>query len=114
MLVTWGTIEIPIHVLLDTGCSTPLITNTFVNRWNILCLEHENPIPIRNFTGDLVFGVGLKYTRPVLLRYRKYYTQEVLEMALMEPEVDVFLPFWWIAKHAPQGAWDSPKLRFSS
>jgi len=26
----------------------------------------------------------------------------------------VFLPFWWISKHAPQGAWDSDELRFSS
>jgi len=26
----------------------------------------------------------------------------------------VFLPFWWIAKHPPQGAWDSPELRFTS
>ena len=28
--------------------------------------------------------------------------------------MDVFLPFWWIAKHPPQGAWDSAELRFSS
>jgi len=28
--------------------------------------------------------------------------------------VDVFLPYWWIAKHAPQGAWDSDELRFST
>jgi len=32
----------------------------------------------------------------------------------MEAGVDVFLPFWWIAKHPPQGAWDSPEMRFSS
>src|SRR3978361_1592097 len=32
----------------------------------------------------------------------------------MEPEVDIFLPFWWIAMHQPQGAWDSSDLPFSS
>jgi hypothetical protein len=32
----------------------------------------------------------------------------------LEPSVDVFLPFWWIAKHAPQEAWDSPHLQFDS
>jgi len=32
----------------------------------------------------------------------------------METGVDLFLPFWWIAKHPPQGAWDSSKMRFSS
>jgi len=38
----------------------------------------------------------------------------VFEVAPLEPEVDLFLPFWWIAKHPPQGAWDSEELRFSS
>jgi hypothetical protein len=28
--------------------------------------------------------------------------------------VDLFLLFWWIEKHPPQGAWNSPELRFSS
>ena len=28
--------------------------------------------------------------------------------------MDVFLPFWWITKHPPQGAWDSAELWFSS
>ena len=28
--------------------------------------------------------------------------------------MDVILPFWWLAKHAPSGAWDSPQLRFNS
>ena len=32
----------------------------------------------------------------------------------METGVDLFLPFWWIAKHPPQGAWDSFKMHFSS
>jgi hypothetical protein len=32
----------------------------------------------------------------------------------MEPEVVIFLPFWWIAKQQPQGAWDSNELWFSS
>jgi len=38
----------------------------------------------------------------------------VFEVAPLVPEVNLFLPFWWIAKHPPQGAWDSEELRFSS
>ena len=38
----------------------------------------------------------------------------MFEGALLEPEVNLFLPFWWIAKHPPQGAWDSEEHRFSS
>jgi hypothetical protein len=103
-----------IRVLLDTGCSTPLISNTLTDKQNIPCLKHEPCIDIRNFSGDTVAGAGERYTEPLLLQHRKHHTQEVFEVAPLEPNVDVFLPFWWIAKHNPQGAWDSAKLRFST
>ena len=32
----------------------------------------------------------------------------------MDPEVDIFLPFWWISKHPPQGVWTSKEVRFNS
>jgi hypothetical protein len=50
----------------------------------------------------------------MLLQHRKHYTREAFEVFPMEPKVDIFLPFWWIAKHPPQGAWESTDLRFSS
>jgi hypothetical protein len=73
-----------------------------------------NTISIENFTGEIVAGAGKKYTRPMLLQHRKHYSREVFEVAPLEAKVHAFLPFWWISKHARQGAWNSPKLRFSS
>jgi len=32
----------------------------------------------------------------------------------MEPEVDIFLPFWWISRHPPQGICESEEIRFNS
>jgi len=32
----------------------------------------------------------------------------------MDPEIDVFLPFSWIANHPPQGAWTNKEIRFDS
>jgi len=32
----------------------------------------------------------------------------------MEEETDIFHPFWWIAKHPPQGARQDPEVRFNS
>ena len=32
----------------------------------------------------------------------------------MDPEIDIFLPFEWIDKHAPQGPWNSREVRFNS
>ena len=32
----------------------------------------------------------------------------------MDKEIDIFLPYWWIAKHPPQGAWENQEVRFNS
>jgi transposase InsO family protein len=114
MVIHWDQRKTTIYVLLDTGCTTPLISNTFVDKTNVPCLRHEHGVVIRNFSGDIVQGAGNRYTKPMLLQHRKHYTREIFEVAPLEPGVDVFLPFWWISKHTPQGAWDSSELRFST
>jgi len=114
-MVHQGTSQpITVYALLDTGCTTPLISNTFVDKWSIPCLPHKNAVAIRNFTGDIVNGAWERYTIPMLLQHQRHFTQEVFKAAHLEPGVDVFLPFWWIAKHAPQSAWDSDELCFST
>jgi hypothetical protein len=115
MMMHWGIEnQYRVRVLLDTGCTTPLISKNLLEKKNIPCRLHEHGIAIRNFTGELVPGAGQKYTEPMLLRHRNHYTQETFEVAPLTPEVDIFLPFWWIAKHVPGGAWNHPELRFSS
>jgi len=32
----------------------------------------------------------------------------------MDPEINIFLPFDWISRHPPQGAWTSQEIRFNS
>jgi len=92
----------------------PLISKQTVGKLMLPCQQHEQQIGIRNFTGELVAGAGQEYTIPITLQHREHYSQEVFEVAPLEPEVDIFLPFWWIVKHAPQGAWNNSELRFNS
>ena len=56
----------------------------------------------------------MEYTQTILLQHRKHFTREIFDVAPLEPEVDLFLPFWWIAKHPLQGTLDSNELQFSS
>jgi len=51
---------------------------------------------------------------PLLVQHRKHYTKESFQISPMDPEVDIFLPFSWIMKHPPQGAWMNQKVRFNS
>jgi len=48
------------------------------------------------------------------LQHRNHFTNEQFEVAPMEEVIDLFLPFEWIERHPPQGAWTSEEMRFSS
>jgi len=112
MMLHWGNKDsCRVRVQLDTGCSTPLISNQLVEKISLPCIEHKQEIAIWNFTGELVPEAGQRYTSPVMLQHRQHYTREVFEVAPLEAEVDIFLPFWWIARHPSQGAWDMAELR---
>jgi len=114
MIISWGPTQIAVWVLLDTSYSVPLISTRVTEKYNIPPIHRRMAAPLQNCSGEEVKGAGMEYTKPLLLQHRKHYSQDVFEVAPLEPEVDLFLPFWWIAKHPPQGAWDSEKLRFSS
>ena len=104
-----------VRVLLDSGCTTPLISTPLAERLKIPCLRRKEQVELRDFTGELVKGAGQLYTQPLLLQHRRHYTKEVFKVTTLEPGVDVFLPFWWTLKHdAPHSTWHLPELRFGS
>jgi len=117
MILEWeedGSHCLTVNVLLDKGCTTTLLSQSCADRFHIPRVHREEKVGIRNCAGELVKGVGEAYSVPVLLRHKQHYTKKVFEIAPLEPGVDLFLPFWWVVKHAPQGAWDSTALRFTS
>jgi len=40
-----------VRVLLDTGCSIPLLNRKTVEKLGVELLEYDRPLPIENFTG---------------------------------------------------------------
>jgi len=103
-----------IKVLLDTGCSVALINERTVEKRGIKTKCHQHPRGIENYTGEKVEGDGQYYTKPLLLQHRGHYSWEKFEVTPMDPEIDIFLPFSWISKHPPQGAWTMEEVRFNS
>jgi len=104
----------PVRVLLDTGCSIPLISQRTIKKLGIERKTHKTTRTIENFTGETVRNAGQYYTKPMQLQHRNHFTNEQFEIALMEEAIDLFLPFKWIERHPPQGAWSSEEMRFSS
>jgi len=114
MIISWGPTQYVVRILLDTGCSVPVISTKISKKYNIPRICRRSTAPLQNCLGEEVKAAGMEYTEPLMLQHRKHYSQGVFEVAPLEPEVDIFLPFWWIAKHPPQGVWDSEELHFSS
>ena len=114
MILEEGGKNYRVRVLLDTRCSIPLINQRTVEKLGIPLQRHNLAVPIENFPGQLVEGAAQYYTKPLLLRHRRHVTRESFEVAHMEEGTDIFLPFWSIAKHPPQGAWQDPEIRFNS
>jgi len=91
----------PIRVLLDTGCSIALINEQTIKKLGIQRQKHQRPRTIENYTGEAVPGVGQYCTKALKIQHRKHFTWEQLEISPMDPEINVFLPFSWIADHPP-------------
>jgi len=74
------------------------------------------PTPSRNreLYGGKVEGAGQYFTKPLLLQHRRHYSWEKFEVTPMDPKIDIFLPFSWITKHPPQGAWTTEEVQFNS
>jgi len=103
-----------VKTLLDTGCSIPLINQRTIERLGIERKTYKNPRTIESFTGETVENAGKYYTGPLRLRHRDHYTSERFSVAPMEEAIDLFLPFEWIERHPPQGAWTPEEIRFNS
>jgi len=103
-----------VKTLLDTGCTIALINQETVKRLGIQQSQRKNPIRIENYTGEVVEDAGKWCTEPMRLQHRNHYTKERFDVSPMDPEIDIFLPFWWIDKHTPQGPWNFREVRFDS
>lgn len=114
MILHWGNQKKLVRVLLDMGCSMPLVSQQLAREENLPQMKREESARLRNCSGDVAPGRGEEVTKELTLQHRRHFTREIIDVTPRESEVDMFLPFWWIARHPPGGAWDSTEMRFNS
>jgi hypothetical protein len=104
MRLFWdGVQELPITVLLDCGSEVPIISDRFVMRHGVPKVERDAPIPIRDVAERIITGSGKAFTYPLRLSYDEHLSEDTYEIGPMEEDIDVILPFWWMAKHPCPG-----------
>jgi len=81
MIILWGLTQHVVQVLLDTGCSVPLISTRITEQLNIPRICRSEAAPLLNCSGEEVKGAGMEYTKPLRLQHRKHYSRDVFEVA---------------------------------
>jgi hypothetical protein len=77
----------------------------FVHKYKIPTIRRDTPLKIHNFNNEVVTGAGEFFTVPFILQHKKHFAAESFEVAPLDSDCDVILPYWWMAKHQPCNMW---------
>jgi hypothetical protein len=94
-----------VRVLLDTGSTAVLLDKDFVLKHKIPMIKRDTPLQIQNFSNEVVPRAGELFTVPFMLQYKKHVAAESFEVAPLDSDCDIILPYWWMAKHQPYNMW---------
>ena len=90
-----------VRALLDTGSTVPLLSLSRAREWGVPMLARNEPVAIRGFDNTIVTEAGIYFTVPITINQGNHYTAEVFECTPLDANVDIILPWWWMAKHKP-------------
>jgi hypothetical protein len=97
MLITFqGKKNIPARVLLDSGCTTPIASEKWIEEHNVPFVTHKKQKEIQNFAGDTVENCGWCYTFPITCQQGDHYSKETFEIGPKEDFRDLMVSNWWI------------------
>jgi hypothetical protein len=83
-----------IRVLLDCSATIRILYQIWALRNNIPMFERTEPKVVENFAGKIAPEIGVAYTYPVRLQFRKHFSVDSFEIGMIDSESDAILPFW--------------------
>ena len=122
MRLSWdGSPEIVVRTMLDCGANVPVVSQTLVETYKIPGVLRSHAQGILTFDGQLSqSNAGRAYTQWCTLRVQAHHTRETFEIAPLQGDHDILLPWWRIITHATQFVltgnesdlkFDSPKCK---
>jgi hypothetical protein len=100
------------RVLPDSGSNTFIMSHRFSLATEVPKVQRGNPVPVTDFAGNIVPGIGEAFTVPILIQHRKHFCKESFEIGPLDDEIDLVLPWWWIQKHKPSGWLEGKTVKF--
>jgi hypothetical protein len=109
-----GKTNIPARVLLYSGCTTPIISEKWIEEHDVPFVTRKGQKEIQNFTGETVQDCGWFYTFPMTCKHGDHYSKETFKIGPVEAICDLMLPYLWIVKHEAKGFADGGNISFES
>ena len=104
MKFSWdGSPEIIVRTRLNCGSTVPVVSQGLVEIYKIPGVLRSHACGIATFDGQLSkSNAGRVYTQLCPLRVGAHHTRETFEIAPLQDDHDILLPWWWIMTHPMQ------------
>ena len=105
---------VKVRMLLDCGCTGPILKRDFVQRHHIPWVKRDRPITVQTADGKPMEDAGDKYSEDVILRIGTHQEELTWEISRLEDGIDGYLPISWLPLHNPDVQWNTGKMTWRS
>ena len=104
MKLSWNSSsEIIVRTMLDCGANMPVVSQALVEIYKIPGVLRSHACGIATFDGQLsTSNAGWAFTQSCTLRVGAHHTRETFEIAPLQDDHDILLPWLWIIMHPTQ------------
>ena len=102
------------RLLLDCGCSGPILNKDFVWKTKVPWTRREVPISVLTADGEPMKEAGERYSPDLIMRIGHHQEELSWEVATLEEGIDGYLPVGWLQQHNPDIQWDTGKMEWRS
>ena len=88
--------EVPIHLLVDSSASEPILHEEFVRKNRLLVKKRKMPKQVKNANKERIPNARIHYTQPTVLVIGQYTEDMVWEVGMIESQIDGYLPISWL------------------
>ena len=101
MKLSWdGSPEIIVRTMLDCRANVPVVSQALVEIYKIPGVLRSHVCGIATFDGQMSKShAGWAYTQSCTLRVGAHHSSETFEIAPLQDDHDILLPWWWIIMH---------------
>ena len=103
-----------VKLLLDCGCTGPILNRDFVQRHHMPWVKRDYPITVQTADGKPMEGAGDKHSEEVILRIGTNQEELTWEISRLEDGIDRYHPISWLQLHNPDVQWNTGKMTWRS